>query len=258
MKNHVYLQARVFSERLPSKVLKKICGKTIIELIVERVQKIEKIDKIILVTGSEQQNKQLIEKFQKLNLDYFCGNEINVLDRFYNASNHFNSDNIIRITCDNPLVDYRIINQGLKIFLKKDVDILSNDRIPTFPYGLNFEIFKKSILHQSWKEMKENFSNEKDFFSKPLSPVLHMLQSNEFKNYDFLNDDDLSHIRLTIDYPDDFKLVSKIFEHFYKTNTDFGLDEIISFFNKQPDLALINKNHVKLDYGLFPNKSSIN
>lgn len=256
MTTHIYLQARMFSERLPGKVLKKICGKSIIELIVERVKKIEKIDKIILVTGSEHQNKQLIEESQKLNLEYFCDNEINVLDRFYNAYNHFDSDIIVRITCDNPLVDYKIINQGFEIFLKQNIDILSNDRIATFPYGLNFEIFKKSALKKSWEEIKANFSNEKEFFSKPYSPVLYMLQKNKFKNYDFVNNVNFSHLRLTIDYPEDFELVSKIFEHFYNKNPNFGLDDIISFFNNQPDLALINKNHVKSDYGLISYKST--
>ena len=131
------------SSRLPGKAIKKICNKTILELIFERLKNISNIDKIILVTGSIEQNKPLIDEAKKINLNYFCGNEENILDRFYNASKKFPSNNIIRVLADCPLIDFELIDSALKIFQKNNFDMLSIARKRTFPHGLDFEIFKK-------------------------------------------------------------------------------------------------------------------
>ena len=86
MNIHVFIQARIGSTRLPGKVMKKISRKTVIELIVERASRIKGINDIIVVTGPKQKNLPLIEELEKLGIKYFCGNEDNVLDRFYQAS----------------------------------------------------------------------------------------------------------------------------------------------------------------------------
>ena len=149
MKNHVFIQAHLASKRLPGKVLKKICGKSIVELIVERAYNIKNIDEIILVTGSVDKNNTLVDEAKKIKISYYCGSEENVLDRFFQASKEFNSDRIIRITADCPLIDFNIINIGMSIFDRNNYDILSNNRRKTYPHGLNFEIFKQSALHNA-------------------------------------------------------------------------------------------------------------
>ena len=70
MLTHIFLQARFNSQRLPGKILKKICGKTILELILERVQKVKLVDKIVLVTGDVKKNKILILFFVISSVSY--------------------------------------------------------------------------------------------------------------------------------------------------------------------------------------------
>jgi len=228
MKNHIFLQARLNSTRLPEKVLKKICGKTVIELIVERLRQVDNIDDIILVTGSELENKSLIDEAKKLNLTYFCGNDENILDRFYEASMKFNSDNIIRVTGDCPLIDFNVINKGLKIFLEKDFDILSINRKRTFPDGFDYEIFKKKSLHTSWEDNLKLYKNKSEFYTTFISPAIYMLENKKFKNYDLINESDYSYLNLTLDYPEDLELITKIYEQFYPKNKYFALNEILT------------------------------
>ena len=228
MKNHIFLQARLNSTRLPEKVLKKICGKTVIELIVERLRQVDNIDDIILVTGSELENKSLIDEAKKLNLTYFCGNDENILDRFYEASMKFNSDNIIRVTGDCPLIDFNVINKGLKIFLEKDFDILSINRKRTFPDGFDYEIFKKKSLHTSWEDNLKLYQNKSEFYTTFISPAIYMLENKKFKNYDLINESDYSYLMLTLDYPQDLELITKIYEQFYHHNKYFALNEILT------------------------------
>jgi len=241
MTNQIFIQARMGSKRFPGKILKKINNKTLIEILLERLQNVNKIDKILLITGNSEKNEQLVSEAKRLDLEYFCGNENNILDRFYQASKKFNSDNIIRITGDNPLVDYEILNQGLDIFLENKFDILSNNRIRTYPLGLNFEIFTKNALERSWNENFAKFKNEEEFFKTFISPTKYMLESVNFNNYDLINETDYSSIRLTIDYPEDLEVVTKIFESLYSKNKNFTLPEIIQFLKNHPNLLKLNK-----------------
>jgi len=244
MKNNLYIQARLNSQRLPGKVLKKICDKSIIELITERVSNIKKIDDIILVTGSEDKNKLILDEAEKIGISYFCGSEENVLDRFYEASQVFDSTNIIRITADCPLIDFNIVNKAISIFEENNYDILSNNRIRTFPHGLNFEIFTKKALQKSWEQALNFYENKEKFLKTFIPPTLNMLENEDFKNFDLINDEDLSNIRLTLDYQEDFELIKKIYEFFYFKNEKFDLKDILEFLNKNPELLKINKKYI--------------
>lgn len=243
MKKHLYIQARLCSERLPGKILKKICKKTLIEIIFERSKRIRGIDKIIVVTGPKEKNFQLINELKRLNIEYFCGNEENILDRFYNASLHFQSDIIVRITGDNPLIDSDTISKGLEIFEKNNYDILSVNRIPSFPHGMNFEIFRRNALFKSWKENLKQFNSKEDFYTTFINPVKHMLEKKEFLNYDMMNTEKLDNFRLTVDYKEDFLLVEKIFEELYKDKRYFGLQNIIKYLRENSSLLNINKKY---------------
>jgi len=247
--NQIFLQARLCSQRLPGKVLMKLEKMSVLEFLVERLKKIKNIEKIVLVTGSYHKNKLLITEAERLNLEFFCGNENNLLDRMYQASKKFNPDNIIRITGDCPLIDPKLISDGLEIFLEKEIDILSNARKRTFPDGFDFEIFRKNILLKSWESLKKESGNEK-FLSKDISPTKFLLENKKFRHYDFLNNENLAKIRLTLDYPEDYQVISKIVQKLYPKNKFFSLCDIINFIDVNPNLLKINEQFVKTDYGL--------
>jgi len=243
MKNHIFIQARENSKRFPEKILKKICGESIVTLMLERIKKIQNIDDIFLVTGPKESNKKVISEFKRNGIEYFSGSEENILDRFYQASKLFDSENIIRLTGDNPLLDFNIINHGMGIYLDSNYDILSNNRKKTYPIGLNFEIFSNYILEKSWKMTSKNFSKQSDFVKTFIPPTIFMLQNKNFKFLDLTYKKNISSIRLTLDYFEDFQLITKIFESLYYQNKFFGLDEILKLLEKNPELLKINKKY---------------
>ena len=240
--NHVFVQARLSSTRLPGKIMKKILNKTIIELVIERLYKVENIDKVVVVTGTKEKNLELINEIKRLGLDYFCGNEENVLDRFYKASNEFSPDNIIRVTADCPLIDFNIISRALETFAKSEYDILSNNRIKSYPHGFEFEIFKKEALHRAWNELSKKYAKN-EFEQIFVNPTQYMLQTQGFKNYDLVHTQNLSHLRLTLDYPEDLKLITLIYELLYHVNRYFTLNDILVLIQNNPSLLNINKRY---------------
>ena len=246
MKTHIFLQARLKSAGLPNKILKKICGKTVFELIIERLKMVKNIDEIILVTDSENLNQSLIEKAKELKINYFCGSDENILDRIYQASKKFSSDTIIRITGDCPLIDFNLINKGLEIFYRLDSDILSVDRKRTYPDGFDFEVFKKEALKISWNDNLKKYKNQEEFYQIFISPAKYMLESNKFKNYDLVDKTNHSNIRLTLDYPEDLEFIKTIYEKLYITNKQFSFKEILHLLENNPELLRINQKHKNL------------
>lgn len=246
LKNHIFIQARLYSERLPKKILKEILGQSILSIIKKRLEIVDNVDHIYLVTGSPEKNNLLINEAKKLDLDIFCGCDKNILDRFYQASNKFGSDNIIRITGDNPLLDPFIINKGLAKFLESNVDILSNDRKPTFPKGLNFEIFKKSALDSSWLTLSKKYSKQQNFLNTFMTPVNDLLFGN-FKNHDFLSGKNHSKLRLTMDHNEDYDFITKLFEILYPQKYNFDLNDILECLRENPQLLSINNQNFAID-----------
>ena len=150
------VQARKKSIRLPSKVLKKIKSKSILEIILLRLKKSKKIDQIILATSNPKENHELTSISKKLNIQTFFGSEKNVLDRYYNCSKKYKADIIVRVTGDCPIIDYKIIDKMLESFLKeKNLNYFSNTIKRTYfhlvlrtkLYSNIFDLYSFSPLH---------------------------------------------------------------------------------------------------------------
>ena len=249
-KNQIFIQARTGSTRLPDKVLLKIKDKTILELIVERLSLVKDIDKIIIITTRKKRDDRIIKIAKKLGVNFFRGSENNVLDRFYQAKIKFQPDNIIRVTADCPLIDYNLINQGLKIFKKGDYDILSLSNYGeerTFPHGVDFDILKSSALKIAWHYFFRKLNKDKEKFDKVfINPIEYILKKKKFKKKILVNKKKLSYIRITLDYKEDFKLIKKIYENLYSKNKYFNLNEILKFLKNNSHLLNLNKKYVCL------------
>ena len=234
MKIAIFVQARITSKRFPKKIFEKINGKKIIEILIAKLKKIKHIDKIIFLIPDTNRNKNLSKLLKKLNIEVFEGSENNVLERYYLAAKKYNVKNIIRITSDCPLIDIKLSQKIIKKFLSGDYNYVSNIDPPTFPDGMDIEIFKFKTLEQAWKNSKTKAEKEH---------VTVYMKKNEKKKFNIRNNNDLSKIRITLDYKKDLILLRKIFNYF-KPDIYFGLNEIINLKNKKPKWFNINKEFV--------------
>jgi spore coat polysaccharide biosynthesis protein SpsF (cytidylyltransferase family) len=234
----IVIQARMGSTRLPGKVMMKIRNKTIIEIIVERLKGIKNVDKIILATSKNAENNILEREAERLDIDCFRGSEENVLDRFYGVVQKFNLDIVVRVTGDCPLIDIGIIEEALEFFEEKKADIVSNTNKRTYPHGLDFEIFTRKSLEKAWRAEKERLgSNFDEVF---VNPTEYIKKSGNFKHVNILYKKDLSGIRITLDYPEDFEVIKKVYEKLSIYKKDFGLKEIEKLNRTNPEIFEIN------------------
>ena len=226
------VQARTGSSRLPNKVMKTIEGKTIIEILLKRLKKSQEINKIILATSNKKRDDILANHVVQLGFDIFRGKENDVLDRFFSASNKYSSENIIRITGDCPLIDFSIIDEMVKVFKSSDLDYLSNIDPPTFPDGLDVEIFTKTSF------MKVKALARSSFDKEHVTPLYR--NSKNFKTSCFQNKKDLSGLRFTLDEERDFIFLESVFKHF-SPNIYFHWDEVVKIMNSNVNIIKSNQ-----------------
>ena len=108
---HIIIQARLTSSRLPNKILKKIKNKTIIEIMMLRLKKFKYYKNIIIAIPDTKKNDILNNFLKKKGFNVERGNEANVLMRFYNIARKYKMKNIMRLTSDCPLIDFKICNK---------------------------------------------------------------------------------------------------------------------------------------------------
>tara|TARA_E500000178_G_scaffold356709_1_gene437701 strand:- start:1092 stop:3119 length:2028 start_codon:yes stop_codon:yes gene_type:complete len=230
------LQARQTSTRFPNKVMQKVLGIPLIIFLLKRLQKCKKVDQIVVAIPKNQNNKKLKDLLKKQNYKYFEGSEKNVLKRFYFCAKKFRGSNIIRVTSDCPLTDPKIIDKFIEIFKNKNVDYLSNGNPPSYPDGFDVEIFK-------FKALKESFLKSKSLHQK--EHVTPYIKKNvSFSKFNVMNKEDLSSLRLTIDYMDDLIVVQKIL-NLTKKKYDSSYNDIIRVIKHNNKIMKLNSSYTR-------------
>ncbi len=233
------VQARVGSTRLPNKVMKPIGGTPMIELLLTRLARSKEVDKIIVATSVDERNLPLVEHVR--NLGYTCeqGSENDVLDRYFQVAKLHKTDVVVRITGDCPLVDPELVDEVIRRFKATKVDYFSNTSPPTYPDGLDIEVFTFQALEQAAKESNKPFDREH------VTPYLR--KPGQFKTATMQHNRDLSALRWTVDEPEDFAIIEKIFQYFHP-RTDFAWTEVLALQSEQPELFRTNQ-HISRNEG---------
>lgn len=240
----IIIQARTGSKRLPKKVLNKIEKRTVLEHVIERAKKIKNCNRVILATTDKKEDDILENIAKNLNAEVFRGSETDVLDRYYQAARRFNVDPIVRITADCPLLDAGIAEKVINFYFQNNYDYVSNVNPPTFPDGMDVEVFNFKAMEKSWKEAK--MKSERDGVNDYILKNFENFKIGNLTN----NGEDVSHIRLTLDEKEDMVLIKKIYKELYNRNNFFGLKDILELFKKRPELAKINQ-HIARNEGSF-------
>lgn len=232
MKTVVIVQARMGSTRLPNKVMKPIGGTPMIELLLSRLSRAKEVSQIIVATSIDKNNLPLVNWVNCLGYACVQGSEADVLDRYLVAAKAHNAEVVVRITGDCPLVDAVLLDEMIIQFKSTGVDYLCNNYPPTFPDGLDIEIFKFSALEQAANETNLPFNREH------VTPFLR--EPGRFNVATVQHDSNLSHLRWTVDEAVDFEVISKVFAHFFP-DIHFGWQQVLNLETSHPQIFSINK-----------------
>lgn len=236
MKVVAVVQARMGATRFPNKVMHRIGGTPMIELLLARLRRSKRIDQIVLATSTDPRNAPLAEHVEKLGYAVYRGSEQDVLDRYYRAAAMCEAEAVVRITGDCPLIDATLVDQVIENFRSHNVDYASNVSPPTFPDGLDIEVFRFSALQRAHQEATEQPQREH------VTPYLR--ESKQFSQHNLANATDLSSERWTVDQPEDMQVIEQVFRHFHP-RIDFSWSEVLQLSREQPAWFAANRHLVR-------------
>jgi spore coat polysaccharide biosynthesis protein SpsF len=228
------------STRLPGKVMIPIEGKPLILHVIDRLLPAHNVDLIILATTTNARDDPLVKLVEGYHakVKVFRGSEENVLERYYGAATKYHASTIVRITSDCPFADYHLVDELIGLFSKGSFDYLSNvlgDR--TYPRGLDAEVLSIATLRTILsKELTDADREHVTWYVKK--------HPEEFKTQSVQNNTDLSHLRWTVDEPDDLTMVREVYRRLYPKNPLFSTEDILALLKQEPALAEIN-SHVE-------------
>lgn len=230
------IQTRMSSTRLPGKVLLEICGKPVLEHVVDRISQCSEIDEIVIATTDDEGDRIIVEKAKELNCGYFTGDRDDVLSRYYHAAQNCKADIIMRITSDCPLIDTEVTNNIVRFYKEHDYDFVANLVNPdvttrSYPDGLDTEVFSFAILEEAF------LKSDKRYYREHVTMYMH---DNIKNKYCYRNDADYSKYRWTLDTQEDFDFIANIYKNLYKPDRIFSWMEAIRFIEENPELADIN------------------
>ncbi len=235
MKTAAIVQARMGSTRLPGKVMKTIIGVPMIELLLKRLSKAKTLDSVVVAVSDKPENEPLKDHVQDLGFHVESGDELDVLNRYFQAASKLGICNIVRITSDNPLIDPYLVDKVVDVFHGGNYDYVSNNQPRSYPKGLDTEIFSFTALEIA------NQLAVRDFDREHVTPFI--INGTQFKQGSLSNDTDFSRKRWTVDEPSDFAVVEKVFEYF-DPNINFTWEDVLRLETTKPEFFTFN-SHLK-------------
>ena len=235
MKNKIgiFLAARSGSKRLPNKhFLKLNSDLKVIDLCILRLKKVKLAKKIYLCTTKKKEDNKFIAISKKHKIQIFRGSTNNVAKRIIDCAKQNSIETIVRITADCPLIDAKLVDNCIKLHLKKNNEYTSNVLELSFPDGLDVEVFKLNSLIKSQYLSKSNYNKEHvtNFIRK----------TNKFKKYNIKNPKNYSNRRWTLDSLNDFFFIKTVVSYFLP-NIYFSWKDLIKAEKNYKSLININK-----------------
>lgn len=238
------VQARMGSSRLPGKVLLDIGGEPMLFRVVVRARRAQTLGKVIVATTTDASDDPIAQFCRARGFPFFRGDSLDVLDRYYQTARFFEAETVVRLTADCPMIDPGEIDRTVRAFFDANVDFAAN-RLPppwkrTTPIGEDTEVVTFDVLAEAWRNADAKYAREH------VMPYFYE-EEGRFKILLVDHHPDIGHLRLTVDTPDDLRLVREVYSHFGNSD-DFTLAEILGLLRQHPKLTQINASVVHKDY----------
>lgn len=231
----IIVQARMSSTRLPGKVLLPLAGEPMLTRLIERLRRVQRADGIVIATTTNATDDPIAALCSQLGMPCHRGSEHDVLSRYADAARLHGADVVVRITSDCPLIDPALIDQTIAAYDEGGSDYVSNMLPPTWPYGMAVEVFSAAALAQAHAEATQAAEREH------VTPFLYW-HPERYRLRNVASPVDLSQHRWTVDTPEDYALVGRLFDHLMPTHPHFTQADVLALLDQHPDWIAINQH----------------
>ncbi|MCX7970640.1 MAG: spore coat protein [Negativicutes bacterium] len=228
----VIIQARMSSERLPGKVLRRLPnGRTVLEQIIERMRMVSGLKWLVVAIPETDAGGPLAGCARAAGAEVFAGSETDVLDRFYRCQQQYGTEAVIRVTADDPFRDSQITGFLWQEFRRGHCDWLASTGLPD---GVNGEVVRASALAKAWREavLPSDREHVTPFIWR--QPERFRLATVDYRRQ-------YGNWRLTLDEEADWQLVAEIDRHLHRRwGCLYDIAAIHRFLTDNPEVAALN------------------
>jgi spore coat polysaccharide biosynthesis protein SpsF len=230
----VVVSARMASSRCPGKALAPLAGRPLLEVLLDRMAGVRGVDGVVLATSVNADNDPLVDVARGAGFEVFRGDEDDVLRRHVDCARALGADHLVRVTGDNPLTDVETIELLAARHLREGADYtyVPGDALLM---GILAEVISRSALERSWERGEARHRSE-------LMTLYVKEHPEEFKVVTAELPAGLyrPEYRLTVDEPEDVRLLQEIFSRLSAPGRRVTAREAIALLDREPALARIN------------------
>jgi spore coat polysaccharide biosynthesis protein SpsF len=230
------IEARMGSSRLPGKVLADVQGVPALTRLLRRLRACRRLDDVVLATSTSSADDALEAWARSESVAVSRGSEDDVLRRVVDAQARMKSDIVVEITGDCPLLDPELVDLAVETFFANACDVVTNVRVPSFPQGADFQVFRQRDLAHVADTIDDPAVREHVsmyFYEHPERyRIIHVLAPSALRAPD---------LRLQLDYPEDLEFIREVYARLEPTlGGTFGVPAILDLLKREPALARIN------------------
>jgi spore coat polysaccharide biosynthesis protein SpsF (cytidylyltransferase family) len=234
------IQARLGSTRLPGKVLIELDGMAVLGHVIARAQRIAGVDEVAVATTPASEDDGVAEYAGDRGATVFRGDELDVLNRYGDCAREMNADAVVRITADCPLIDPELSGRVVLRYLEGDIDYASNYKPPTFPDGLDTEVFSFAAIDEAQRSADRPSEREH------VTPYIWQHPEN-FRLANITQEVDHSGLCWTLDSPQDLEMMQALATHLEMPLVDANYRDLMNVMRNHPQVAAINGEWVRND-----------
>jgi spore coat polysaccharide biosynthesis protein SpsF len=230
---------RMGSSRMPGKTLALLAGKPSLAHIIKRLERVPSLDGIVVATTTEREDDVISECAQSMAVPVYRGSAEDVLGRMLGAAKLVGAVTTVRICGDCPLTDPAVVEAVIAAFLRDRPDFASTclDGFK-YPIGIAAEVFPTALLEMAAHSTTAPRDREHVTLFFEEHPQRFRLLSVEPSAERHRRPD----LRLTLDTPSDYELISALYDALYETDPCFGLEAILAHIERHPELAALNSH----------------
>lgn len=234
------IQARLGSSRLPGKVLIDLDGTAVLGHVIDRTKRITGVDEVVVATTPASEDDGVAEYASQHGAVVFRGDELDVLNRYGDCAREMKADVMVRITADCPLIDPELSGRVVARYLEGDLDYVSNYKPPTFPDGLDTEVFSFTAIDEAQRLAARPSEREH------VTPYIWQHPEN-FRLANITQEADHSGLCWTLDSPQDLEMMQALAGHLEMPLMEAGYRDLMKVISEHPEVSEINGEWVRND-----------
>ena len=229
----VFVPVRMASTRLPEKPLRHIAGKPVLQHLLERVRLSVRCVDVVLCTTTNPADEVLVDLAKRVGVRWYRGSEEDLLERFRRAAEGVGANLIVNVDGDDLLVDPEQVDEAVAHLERTGADFLTFRGLPfgAAPVGVKVAALETVCRMKTETDTATGWGR---FFEQVDGFRIEHVE---------VQDPALRHpeLRLTLDYPEDFRVFEAIYAALYQS-APLRLRDIVHFLEQHPEVAAINAN----------------